>query len=344
MIILYFDAVDDFLEAVGAVLKLADLLVGERNQNLAMRALAADYRQNRQTYVVDSIFAVHHSRYGHCRVDTAEQTFDDMTYRNRDCVEGRALSLNDARARLADIGFDVVVVQLGVDSLGVDDEVLAFSERNVRDVCDRPRNERRVAVLAHDIGVYVLLINLVVLGQSRTQTGGVENCARTDDAALGQSRMLAEDVGEYVDRIRDDYVVCIGSVFNDLRNDALHDVDVSLCEVETRLTRLARDTRRDDDDVRALSVAVGAGIDRTRTAKRCALADVERFAESLFVVDVNHDDFGNETCYGKRVGDGGTDASGSDDCNFVHVQIFLYLIKFGFAFLGYAALTSMLIL
>ena len=111
-------------------MELFDLAVGELKQDLSVRAFRADDIEHAETYVVDAVLAVHHRRNGHGRVDAREQRLYDMADRGRDGIEGSALALDNARARFADIGFDFVVVEIGVNILGVYESV-AFGERNI---------------------------------------------------------------------------------------------------------------------------------------------------------------------------------------------------------------------
>ena len=180
-------------------------------------------------------------------------------------------------------------------------------------------------MLAEHIGVHVELVDRVVLREARTQTRGVEDRTGADDAGFRQAGALAEGVGQNIDRVADDQVDGVGRVARDLRDDALDDVDVRLRKVESRLARLSRDAGGNDDDVGILAVRIAARIDRARAAERRALANVERFAERLVVVDVDHDDFGSQTHDGQRVADGCTDAAASDDGDFIHTLIHPYL-------------------
>ncbi len=127
--------------------ELCDLVIGERNEDLSVCALGADDVEYAEAYIVDAVLAVHHGRNGHGRVDSREKRLYDVADRYRNGIEGRALALDDTCARLADIGLDVVEVKLRTYGVVVGDELVALGERNVRDVCDRPRNEGRIAVL-----------------------------------------------------------------------------------------------------------------------------------------------------------------------------------------------------
>ena len=173
-------------------------------------------------------------------------------------------------------------------------------------------------MLAEDVGVYVLLVDAVILRNARAEAGGVEDRARADDLVLRQLRIAAEDVGQDVDRVRDDDIGRVRCEGRDLRDDRLHDVDVRLREVEAGLPGLARDAGGEDDDIGIAGVPVRPGVDGDGRAERRALPDVERFAEGLLAVDVDHDDLGGQPLHGQRVRDGGTDRSGSDDGDFGH--------------------------
>ena len=91
----------------------------------------ADDIKRGQTYVVYAIFAVHHGGNRHCGVNAAEQAFADMTYRNSDRIERRALALDNSAAGFADIGFNFRMVKRRIKALAIGNGVLIIVDRNV---------------------------------------------------------------------------------------------------------------------------------------------------------------------------------------------------------------------
>ena len=164
----------------------------------------------------------------------------------------------------------------------------------------------------------VVLIDAIVLAQAGAQARRVEDRAGADQVILGNAGELQEGIGQNVDRVADDDIDRVGRILRDLGDDHLGDVHIGLRQLKAGLAGLSGNAGRQDHDVRAGSVAVVAGIDRARVAERRALTDVERLTKRLLAVDVDHHDLGRETHDRQRVGNGRTDAAGSDDCNFVH--------------------------
>ena len=66
---------------------------------------------------------------------------------------------------------------------------------------ERPGREAGVAVFAEHVGVDIAHLESAVLGDTRTQSCGVDNRARADDVVLGDTRQAAERVGQYVDGV-----------------------------------------------------------------------------------------------------------------------------------------------
>ena len=142
---------------------------------------------------------------------------------------------------------------------------------------------------------------------------------------FGKPRKFEESVSQDIDRIADDYVNRIRSIFCDLRNDRLGDVDIRLSKFKPRLPRFTRHARSHDHDIGILRVAVTARVYRTGRTKRRSLPDVKSLAESFFIVDVDHNDLGRNAHNGESISDSRADAARTDNGYFVHKCTFLYL-------------------
>ena len=186
----------------------------------------------------------------------------------------------------------------------------------------------RLAVLAEDVGVHVLLVDVVVLRDAGAQARGVQDRARADDLLLRQAGDLGEDIRQDVDRVGHDDVDRVGRVLDDLRDDGLGDVDIDLRQLQAGLSGLARDAGGQDDDVGILRVLVSARVDRDGGTEGNALADVQRLAHGLRFIDVDHDDLRGDAVDRHGVGDGGTYAACSDDRNFLTHVCFLHFSSF----------------
>ena len=191
-------AADNVLQAFRALVEQSNLAVGQGHDYLAFRALAANDVQHAETYVVDAVLTVHHGGNGHGRVDGTQESLADVAYGNGYRIEGSTLAGNNAGTGLTNVVLDVVVIQRRNHTVVVGQVVGIIVNGYVGDVGDGPRNECGVAVLTHDVRVHVLLIDVIVLGQSCSQTGGVQNGTGTDDLLLGQTGALAEGIGKNV--------------------------------------------------------------------------------------------------------------------------------------------------
>ena len=280
----------------------------------------SDDAQCRKADIVDAVLAVHHGGNGHGRVDALKQAVADMSYRNCDSIVGRALTGDDHSARLSHVILDSLVIKLRHRKHILTRNCISVAvNRDVGDISDGPRNEGRIAVLTEYVCVNVLLVYIVVLGDARTQTSCVEDCTRTDDAVLGDVRALHKYICKNIDRIADDYVNSLIGILCYLGDNALCNVYVRLCEVETRLTGLTCHAACKNNNVGACRIAVGARVNRNRgLAEGDSLTDVKRLSQRLFLVDIDHYDFRGYTRNRKGISDCRTDTSGSDNCDLVH--------------------------
>ena len=65
--------------------------------------------------------------------------------------------------------------------------------------------------------VYVLLVYVVVIRDSRAESGRVEYRSRTDNSVLGDSRYFIEYISKNVNRVADDYINRAGCILCYLR-------------------------------------------------------------------------------------------------------------------------------
>ena len=177
-------------------------------------------------------------------------------------------------------------------------------------------------MLTHDVGMHVLLIDLIILGQSCAQTGGIQNGTGTDDLLLGQTGALAEGVRQNINRVADNHVLGIGSVAGDLRDDALGDIHVDLGQIQTGLAGLACHTGGEDNDVGVYRVAVVACIDGAGSTEGNTLTDIQGLAQCFLRVQIDHNDLVGDAGYRQCVSDGRAYAAGSDDGNLAHWSAF----------------------
>ena len=109
-------------------------------------------------------------------------------------------------SRVETIILDLGIIKVGSDLTVTENKLPALLYRNVGDICNRPRNEGRIAVLSENVSVYVLLAYLVVLGKSCAKTSSIKNSTRTDYAALRK-------IGEFVEGVGKDIETIVGNGF-----------------------------------------------------------------------------------------------------------------------------------
>lgn len=295
------------------------LALGQRQVELIHNTLVADGGEQAQADIADTVFAVQHGRNRHVGIDAGEDALYDMADGNGNRIERCALALDDVAAGLAHVILNVRIVERrNQHAVGVFHSLLVCVCRNVGDVRNGPRHEGAVAVLTQNVSVYVLLVDLVVLGETCTQTGGIEDGTGTEDAGLRNAGALAERIGEDINRVADEQIDCIRCILRDVRRDALDDVDVRLCKVQSGLAGLTGNAGRDDDDVGILCVFIAARVNGTWRAERNALTDVQSLALCLFLVDIDHDNLGSNALHSEGVSDRGADAAAADNGNFIH--------------------------
>lgn len=137
-------------------------------------------------------------------------------------------------------------------------------------------------MLTEDTAVDVLHIYVEVLCKAGAKSCGVKNGSGTDYLLLGKSGMLAEGIGQDIDRIADDNINGIGSSRGNLRNDALCDVNIRLSKIKTGLTGTSCDTGGNDNDIRASCVGIITGIYIDRSDVGSTLTDIPSLRRTPF--------------------------------------------------------------
>ena len=142
-------------------------------------------------------------------------------------------------------------------------------------------------MLAEDIRMNVLLINVVVLCQARTQTSRIQDRTRTDNLLFPEAGGLAELIGQDIDGIAYDDVNRIRRVLYYLGDDAFGNVDVGLRQIQAGLAGLSCHAGGQDDNVGILCVRIASRVNRCRGAERRSLPDIQRLSQRLFRVDID---------------------------------------------------------
>ena len=185
---------DNFLQCIGTAAKLSDFFIRERNVDLAADAVASDAVERTEANIIDSVLAVHKSRNGHCGFDAGMQAFANMTYRRRNSIESCTFAGNNSSAGFFYISLNLCKVKRGTYHAGSCDKLRAILNRHSGNICNRPRNEGRIAVFTEYICMYIGLIDIIILRQPCTQARCVQNGARTNDMVCRKSGLDRKSV------------------------------------------------------------------------------------------------------------------------------------------------------
>ena len=177
-------------------------------------------------------------------------------------------------------------------------------------------------MLTEHVRMYVALADIIELGQTGTKSRGVENRTGTDNLILRNAGELVECIGHNIDRVADDDVDCLRSIHRNLGRDVLHNVDIGLSKLKSRLTGLSRNAGCNDDDIGAHGVAVITCDNAHGTEERSALKNIHGLALSLLLVHINQNDVRCGTVGCESECDRRSDASRANDSN-LHTYLFL---------------------
>src|SRR5688572_3694566 len=158
----------------------------------------------------------------------------------------------------------------------------------------------RVAVAAQDHRLDVADRDAERFCDERSVARGVEYAGHTEHALAWKAGDCLRNVRHDVERVRHHDDDRVGRSRLDVLGDLLDDARVGVEEIVTRHTRLAGDSRSDDDylGVGGLVVAVRSDDSRIEAFDRCRLPLVETFALRDTFHDVHEDDFARELLFG----------------------------------------------
>jgi hypothetical protein len=173
-----------------------------------------------------------------------------------------------------------------------------------------------------------------LLGDERPEPRGVQHASHAEDALAGEARCLQRDVAHRVERVGDDDQDRLRGVLRGLLDDGPDDAGVLRQQVVAAHPRLARQTRRDDDDVGSgrVRVVVRARHPCVVADHRGRLGEVEALALGQSLDDVNQHDVG-QPGLGDPLGGRGPDVAGADNGDLVarHVEDRLLSVGWGSA-------------
>ena len=112
---------------------------------------------------------------------------------------------------------------------------------------------------------------------------------RSEDSLRAERQVLHGQVGQYVDRIRDDKHdrLFFQAVLFEVRQNIAEQFHIAVDQIEPAFVRLAAQPRRDDDDVRVGRQFGSAPDDPLIGDERAAVHQVERLPVGQIAVDVD---------------------------------------------------------
>ena len=145
-------------------------------------------------------------------------------------------------------------------------------------------------MLTQNVCVYLLLVYLIDLCKSCAESYCIENCTRTENLVLGESRILEESVSKNINGVCNQNVKCIGSVLCDLLCYALYYSYVCLNKLKSCLSGLSSDTGRDYNNVGILCISIASRINIAVIKERRCLLDIKSLTESLVCINIDKND------------------------------------------------------
>ena len=214
-----------------------------------------------------------------------------MANRHGNGEEGSTLVFDDLGTGFLNEFLDLFVVTIPLDAVLIGGTVTVGIYMVVCDVGQRPGNELTVAVFAVDMGMDILGADMEALCQRGLQTAGVQNGAGADDLILGNAGDLVEHIGQNINRIGNDDINGIGSIFGDILSNTLQNADIGLCQIQTSHTGFSGNSAGDHNDVGVCGILIITGANDCGGAERGTLIYIKCFTDSLLLVDIHKNDF-----------------------------------------------------
>ena len=161
----------------------------------------------------------------------------------------------------------------------------------------------------------VLYVYASVIGQTSTQTCGIQYRTRTHDLLRAQTGNLDGFIGQYVNRIADYDVVCIRCIFCDFRHNRSHNLCIGLTKIDSGLSRLSSNTNCNDNQIGIHCIRVITILDLDRRTECSTLHDIHCFALCLILIDVNQNHFRTKALQSQCKGNRCTYISCTQNCN-----------------------------
>lgn len=146
---------------------------------------------------------------------------------------------------------------------------------------------------------------------------GVKISTRSKNPIHRKTRELPSDVGQDIDRVRDDKQDRIGRRLSERRNDMAEESDVPLKQVKPRLSRVLPSAGGDDAEIGSgRDAVVNGGGDFGAGEESGGVLEVEHLASELVGLGVDEGDLVGDVLSEDGLSDGHADVSDADDGDF----------------------------
>ena len=137
----------------------------------------------------------------------------------------------------------------------------------------------------------VFLRYSVVLGKSAAETGRIQGGSGTKDLVLWKTGNFCKCVCHDITWVAYNDIKRFWSHLYDLRSDALHNVDIGLCQLDTCLSRFSGNAGSDDHNVRISCIRIISCHNGDRFTEAGSLVNIHDLALCLLPVDIDQDNF-----------------------------------------------------
>ncbi len=142
-------------------------------------------------------------------------------------------------------------------------------------------------MLAENIGMDIFGVYAQMRAEDLVQACRIKQRAGAKHTVFRQACHFVNRIGNDIDRVADNNINCIRSIFDCLRHYALDDVHIALGKVNTGLAGLACAAQCYNHDIGALYVGIVSGVNIHGRTQGCALDNIHRFAFCLVLVDIH---------------------------------------------------------
>lgn len=155
-----------------------------------------------------------------------------------------------------------------------------------------------------------------------TESRRIQHRSRTEDGSIDPPGHVNRELGQNIDRVRDDQQNCFRGDPGDVRQQGTEEARVAGSEVEPGLARSLLGPCRDDDDI-----GVGAhryliaGFDGRRAHELQSVAEVEHLADRPRPIDIVQRQVPGDAPVEGREGNGSSDISRTDDGQMVQTAL-----------------------